>query len=118
MELHFFYPLAIISSLVTELESKTETKELHQVELNEQIRKLESQADQLERRRCQDTSKFDTLENEKLDFINDMSNHFKLTELSPSATLSTVFNSLKSKLAQQDSEIKDRSRNFLTIIRV
>ena len=107
--------LFLTLSLVTELENKGKTKELHQIELNEQIRKLESQADQLERRRCQDTSKFDSLENEKLEFINDMSNHFNMTELSPSATLSTVFNSLKSKLAQQESENKDRSRTFRTI---
>ena len=70
-----------------------------QNELNEQIRKLEHQADQLERRHVKDTSQLEAkLEGDKVKFISDLKEYFKLGDLSANADMSCVFKCLESKL--------------------
>lgn len=84
--------------------SSLEKDRSHQIELNEQIRKLENQADQLERRRLNDTTLF---EGDKAKFINDLATYFNINDLSSDADMSTVFKCLQSQLTQQ----KDNTRN-------
>ena len=76
----------------------------HQIELNEQIIKLENQADQLERRRLNDTTEF---EGDKAKFISDLATYFSINDLSSDANMSTVFKCLQSKLTQQNQHAKN-----------
>ena len=88
-----------------ELTNRIKSLEVDQTlqnELNEQIQKLENQADQLERRHVTNTTQLEAkLEGEKNKFISDLKEYFKLDELSTNADMSCVFKCLQSCLSHK-----------------